>query len=119
MFKADPSTSLRMTVFDKLCFPRLRTSDPGHRTLLRQYNLDPGHLAEVYQCRIQVFPVTKAGILIRPVLEHFINIAVGGYETVRPERNSAFELSLLELVRRRLEDCGSGNYHLEFAIYTA
>ena len=53
-----------------------------------------------YKC----LAVAEAGVLVGPVLQQLVDVAMGGDEAVRPERDAAFELPGFELVGRRLED---------------
>lgn len=55
-------------------------------------------------------------ILVGPMLEQLLDLAVDGDKAVRPKRNTAFVQALIYLLAGRFEHSGSGDHHLEFTI---
>src|SRR5262245_6642424 len=52
------------------------------------------------------------------MFEKLFHVAMRGDKAVRPEGDSAFIQTILDLTRRRLENCRPGNHHLKFAVYS-
>src|SRR5260370_13791664 len=54
----------------------------------RQHGLDAGEFAKVDQRGIQISSVAQARVLVRPALQHSVDLAMNGNKPVRPKANA-------------------------------
>src|SRR6185437_5329663 len=91
----------------------------GLRFKLQKNWFNSCHSAEIRLGAVKLGAVAQAGILVGPVYELLLHLAVDGDKPVRPERNTAFIQPLLHLLARRLEDGGPRDHHLKFSLHPA
>lgn len=81
--------------------------------------MNPGQLTEVGQGRVEIFAVAETCVLVCPVLEKRIDVAVRSDKPMGPEWDAALVQTLLHLVLRRFEDRRTCQYHLKFSVNPA
>src|ERR1700690_2070884 len=86
---------------------------------LRQNRLYSSHFAEIDQRRIEIISIAQTSVLVSPILQKILDIAMRRDKTVGPEWNTALFQSDFDLLGGRLKDGSASDHHLEFSIHSS
>src|SRR5580704_4835475 len=80
---------------------------------------DAGQFTKIPQYGIQVSAVAEAGILVGPILNQRIYIAMNRNKSMRPKRDSTFVETAFDLISGRLEYTAARDSHLKYSIHSS